>query len=256
MQGSPVSGESQSPTAISRPMSLSEQLYEEILRLIISGEFQENAKLPTELELAGRFAVSRTIVREALAKLKDDGLVVSRQGSGSFVKRRPDQTVLRFAPLGSISDMQRCFEFRVVLEREAAYFAALRGDAGTIAPIKKALDRLEDAVHTGQLGVDADFELHLAIAQAAQNRFFVSTLASLRTSVSFGMNLTRTLSLARPIDRLQAVQAEHVAVFLAIRDHDPEQARAAMQRHIENARHRVFEGTLAAEGSLASDDGS
>ncbi len=254
MQGTTVSGESQSVSALPRPMTLSEHLYEEILRLIISGEFAENTKLPTELELGERFAVSRTIVREALVKLKDDGLVVSRQGSGSFVRRRPDQAVLGFAPLGSISDMQRCFEFRALLEREAAYFAALRGDTGTIAVIEKALDQLEDAVHTGKLGVDADFEFHITIAQAAQNRFFVSTLVSLRTNISFGMNLTRSLSLARPLDRLKAVQAEHVAIFKAIRKRDPQQARDAMHQHIENARHRVFEGTTTQNYTAVSQD--
>ena len=255
MQGEAApTGESQSVFAISRPTTLSEQLYEEILRLIISGEFPENAKLPTELELGERFAVSRTIVREALAKLKDDGLVVSRQGSGSYVRRRPDQAVLGFAPLGSISDMQRCFEFRALVEREAAYFAALRGEEGTIAVIEKALDQLEDAVHTGKLGVDADFEFHIAIAQAAQNRFFVSTLASLRSNVYFGMNLTRSLSLARPLERLKAVQAEHVAIFKAIQKRDSRRARGAMHQHIENARHRVFEGTLNPIHTTDSED--
>lgn len=231
-------------------MKLSDQVYEKIFGLIVSGELPENSKLPTELELADRFAVSRTIVREALARLKDDGLVLSRQGSGNFVKRRPDEAVLNFAPLGSIADMQRCFEFRISLESEAAYFAAQRSDETTIGAIESALANLDKIIETGQLGVEADYDLHFAIAQAAQNRFFLSTMASLRNNICFGMNLARSLSLTRPVDRLRQVQAEHVAILDAIRDHDAERARDAMRLHLHNARTRVFEGS-AQGGSSA-----
>ena len=232
-------------------MKLSDQVYERIFGVIVSGEFPEHSKLPTELELADRFAVSRTIVREALARLKDDGLVLSRQGSGNFVTRRPDEAVLTFAPLGSIADMQRCFEFRISLESEAAYFAAQRSDEAAIGAIEHALAELDKIIETGQLGVEADFELHFAIAQAAQNRFFLSTMASLRNNICFGMNLARSLSLTRPSDRLQQVQAEHVVILDAIRDHDASRARDAMRRHLHNARTRVFEGS--AQGGPAAE---
>src|ERR671921_242876 len=94
-------------------------IYDGILGSIVSGEFAENARLPSEVELARRFGASRPVVREALARLRDDGLIVSRQGSGSYVRRRPDNAVLQFVPVGSIADIQRCFEFRVGLEGAA-----------------------------------------------------------------------------------------------------------------------------------------
>ena len=78
-----------------RPLKLSEQIHDQLLALIMGGEFPERAKLPTESQLAIRFDVSRTIVREALARLRDDGIVLSRQGAGTFVKRRPDRAVLK-----------------------------------------------------------------------------------------------------------------------------------------------------------------
>src|SRR5918996_3809938 len=95
-------------------------IYDSIVGLIVSGEFAENARLPSEVELARRFGASRPVVREALARLRDDGLIVSRQGSGSYVKRRPDQAVLQFVPVGSIAHLQRCFQFRLGLEGAAA----------------------------------------------------------------------------------------------------------------------------------------
>lgn len=71
-----------------RQVKLSDQIYERIFGLIVSGEFPEKSKLPTEVELADRLKVSRTIVREALARLRDEGFVISRQGAGTFVQRQ------------------------------------------------------------------------------------------------------------------------------------------------------------------------
>ncbi len=68
-----------------REPKLSRQIYERIFELIVSGEYPERSRLPSELELSRRFGASRPIVREALARLRDDGLIVSRQGSGSYV---------------------------------------------------------------------------------------------------------------------------------------------------------------------------
>jgi DNA-binding FadR family transcriptional regulator len=86
----------------------SSAIYHQIVELIVTGEFAVNNRLPSEIELARRFGASRPVVREALARLRDDGIVVSRQGSGSYVKQRPDMAVLHFAPFGSIADIQRC----------------------------------------------------------------------------------------------------------------------------------------------------
>jgi DNA-binding FadR family transcriptional regulator len=223
-------------------MKLSDRLYEQILALIINGEFPENSKLPTEIELSDRFGVSRPVVREALARLRDDDLIHSRQGAGSFVLRRPDKAVLRLAPMGSIADIQRCFEYRVALEGEAAFLAAQRHDAEGLAAIEKALRDLDEVIATGKLGVDADLAFHLAVADATTNHFFQATLHSIQSHIGFGMNLARSLSLNLPEERLHQVQSEHNAVFRAIRDRDAVGARAAMRTHLENARRRVFEG--------------
>src|ERR671916_1388904 len=122
---------------------LSAGIYEKLFERIVAGEFPVNARLPSETDLARRFGASRPVVREALARLRDDGLIVSRQGSGSYVRRRPDQAVLQFVPVGSIADIQRCFEFRVGLEGAAAALAAARWEDQDLADIKAAFDELE-----------------------------------------------------------------------------------------------------------------
>jgi GntR family transcriptional repressor for pyruvate dehydrogenase complex len=229
-------------TAPLRQMKLGEQIYDRIFGLIVGGEFPENSKLPTEVELAGRFGVSRTVVREALARLRDDGIVMSRQGAGTFVQRQPDKAILGFRPLASISDILRCFEFRVGLEGEAAFIAATRQDIARTDAIARALEALESIVKQGSVGAIADYDFHLAVANASCNPFFVSVMESLRPNIDFGMNLARNLSLRKPLSRVRQVQEEHAQVYDAVKRGDPEAARQAMRRHIENARTRIFEG--------------
>ena len=217
-------------------------IYDGIFGLIVSGEFTENARLPSETELARRFGASRPVVREALARLRDDGLIVSRQGSGSYVSRRPDDAVLRFVPVGSIADIQRCFEFRVGIEGAAASLAAERWEGSDLLEIKAAYEALEICIRTGQLGVDADARFHQAIARATHNHYHVSVQLSLKAHIAVGMNLTRNLSMLRTDARLRLVQDEHTTILAAIEARDTAAARTAMEVHIENARRRMFEG--------------
>ena len=96
------------------------------------------------------------------------------------------------------------------------------------------------SAHIAQ-GVDADLDFHLAIAAASHNRFFVDTLVSMRSHMTVGMELTRKLSLTRPRDALQLMYAEHQVIYDAIAASDVNEASAAMRRHLESARKRVFE---------------
>ncbi len=230
------------PTREPGEEKLGDRLYSQIFERIAAGEFPPESRLPSEATLANRFAVSRPVVREALARLRDHGLIHSRQGSGSYVRRRPDQAVLSFAPVGSVADIQRCFEFRAAFEGRAAALAAERHDQTSLAPIEEALTSLDEVVGTPELGVDADYRLHLAVASAARNHFFAATLAMLEGQIRTAMNVARNLSLRRPTARQQLIQEEHRGVVEAIRVRDAAAAERLMSEHIENARRRVFDG--------------
>ncbi|WP_217808246.1 FadR/GntR family transcriptional regulator [Marivita cryptomonadis] len=226
-------------------MKLSDQVYEAVLTDIVQGRFPEGAKLPTETTLAQEFNVSRPVVREALARLRDDGLIQPRQGAGSFVLKRPGSALLRFAPIGSIADIQRCFEFRIAVEPMAAKLAATRRDDKELEKIKAALEALDEAIKLGTVDVASDFAFHNAVAHASRNAYFATTLHSLEQSVKTAMLLNRQLSLLNPLERLNLVQAEHRVVYKAILDRDGEAAFDAMYKHIEKARNRVFDGDAA-----------
>ncbi|MEP1765609.1 MAG: FadR/GntR family transcriptional regulator [Sulfitobacter sp.] len=230
------------PVHAGKERTLSDQVYEKILAMISSGETPVGAKLPTEHAMSEMLAVSRPILRQALKQLREDGVVVSRQGSGSYVQRRPESAVLEFAPVGSIADIQRTFEFRVAIEGEATFLAAERRTESDLAKLQGLLDELDRCIEVGELGVDTDEAFHEAICAASGNQYFAAARISMKTNILTGLNLTRNLSLTKPQERLYLVQGEHYAIMDALKAGDQEAARQAMRAHLENARKRVFKG--------------
>jgi DNA-binding FadR family transcriptional regulator len=221
---------------------LSDRVYDHILGQIIVEIFPVNSRLPPEMKLASQLDVSRPVVREALLRLREDGLIASRQGAGSFVIRCPAKNVHEFAPLESIADIQRCFVFRIAIEGEAAALAARDHDDEGLRRIKDALAVLDDVLTGGTLGVEEDIAFHRAIAEATGNRFFAETLTAAHSQISIGIRLNRNLSLIQPRQRILGGQREHRLVFEAIAARNEAEARRTMRQHIENARKRVFEG--------------
>ncbi|PVB62579.1 FadR family transcriptional regulator [Labrenzia sp. 011] len=208
----------------------------------MDGDIPVGGKLPTEQVLSEELGVSRPVLRQALKQLREDDVVVSRQGSGSYVKRRPEGAVRDFAPVGSIADIQRTFEFRAAIEGEAAYLAAERRLESDLRELREALQELDRCITNGELGVAADEAFHVAVCNAADNKYFVAARSSMKSNILTGMNLTRNLSLTKPQDRLKLVQSEHYAIYDAIERSDQAAARDAMRSHVENARKRIFEG--------------
>lgn len=242
-------------TGESRP-KLSDVLYRDILAEIRYGDFRDQARLPSEIELSQRFSVSRPIVREALGRLRSEGIIRSRRGSGSFVTEaaaagngaaRPEPEGV--PPLQSIDDLQKFYDFRLAIEGEAACLAALHGSAEARARIRAELDSLEVAVRTGQVGVNQDFAFHMAIVTASGNRFFVASLLALKPHLDFLIDLARSFSMSVSEEHIRMVQEEHAVVCAAIEARDGEGARDRMRAHIQKARDRVFFGVARQRGA-------
>ncbi len=228
-------------------LPLGDQLSHRMATLIQRGEFGDDGKLPAEAELADRFGVSRPVIREALSRLRAMGFIVSRKGSGSYVRKRallPMQTatMIGFGPLTSLAQVRQCFEFRLTVEGDAAYHAAQNRTPELLQTMRGALDRMQDAIVTGMVGMNADYEFHVAIARASDNSFYEAVMEALRSPIEFAINLARNLAMTRPLEHMMTVQAEHVAMFEAIEAGDRDAARLAMRTHVEHACQRVFEG--------------
>lgn len=220
----------------------SDIIYEKIVAMIADGRFPINERLPSEPNLAVLLGASRPVVREALERLRHDELIVSRKGSGSYVRQKPDQSVLQQVPVGSLADVQRFFEFRAGLEAEAAALAARNWQVGDKSRITAALKALERCLEIGGLGADEDRGLHDAIAAASGNQYHITVREWFRPHFLIGHSVTRSLSLKRTPLHVRHVQDEHQAIVEAVLARREIEAHAAMKTHVLNARARMFQG--------------
>lgn len=207
---------------------------------ILSGDLAPGSKLPSESELIAAYAVSRTVVREAVTRLRAEGLVETFQGRGSFVLAVPEATTFRVeaSALRTHHDVLAMVDFRIGVESEAAALAAARADAGGASAVGAAMDAFVAAAP--EEAVEADFAFHRAVAAATGNRFYLDLIESLgpmmillpRTRLGDAYSLT-------DVAHVERVRREHENVAAAVRAGDPETARAAMRVHLGNTRRRL-----------------
>jgi DNA-binding FadR family transcriptional regulator len=222
-------------------MTREEVAYRNILRLITDGALTEGARLPSEAEMARSFGISRPVVRQALTRLKEAGVIDVRWGAGSYVRDVSSvENEPSFGPVESLNEVRFTYELRYALEGEAAALAARR--RAPLDAARQAFDDIEKSVSERSLGLEGDLAFHFAIAAASQNPYFERMLRRIRRPLEFSISLSRTLSLTHREERLRTVQKEHLAILDAIAAGDPEAARAAVRCHIENACRRIFQG--------------
>lgn len=202
------------------------------------GQIKPGDRLPTEPELAERFGVSRTVVREALARLKSDGFVRSRQGAGVFVSDRP-QAALRIDHelLLDRSRFAQLFELRATLEIKAAGLAAERHSAETIEVLRATLKRLQDASGSDPASLAADLDFHCAVAFAADNPFMAEFVRFISSEIREAIAVTRAHR--DPDASAKKTYLEHSAIFDAICRSDATDARRAMRKHLSNGLARL-----------------
>jgi GntR family transcriptional repressor for pyruvate dehydrogenase complex len=207
---------------------------------ILDGSLPPGDKVPSETELIEEYSVSRTVVREAITRLRAEGLIETFQGRGSFVLAVPAPTSfqLEAAAIRTHHDVLDMADFRIGLESEAAALAASHGRPEGVAAIRDAL--ADFRVAAPEHAVEADFAFHRAVAAATGNRFYVDLLDALgpmmimlpRARLADDYSLTDAAHVER-VDR------EHDNIAAAVLAGDPDTARAAMRVHLGNTRRRL-----------------
>jgi GntR family transcriptional regulator, transcriptional repressor for pyruvate dehydrogenase complex len=232
---------------------LSRRLFEQLAEQIKSGRFAPGARLPTEQALTQTAGVSRTVVREAVAALRAEGLVITRQGVGAFVSAEPQRAPFRIEPerLQSLADVLNVMELRLGVEIESAGIAAERASRQQVKAIGAALEAIGRAAGAGKSAVDEDLALHRAIAEATGNPEFPRFLQFI------GRHLIPRRIVSGLPERmggreayLALIQEEHRRIYEAIRDRQPGAAREAMRRHLTRSLERYRK--LAAERRQAA----
>ncbi|MES2537839.1 MAG: FadR/GntR family transcriptional regulator [Pseudomonadota bacterium] len=212
-----------------------------LLKKIRGDGLAPGTRLPSEQAMARHFGVSRTVVREAIALLKAEGLLSTRKGSGAFLCKADgphaagDDDVLTGQ---SVQSLLNLIEVRRGLESETAALAAVRRTPGQLADIEHALRRIEEAVAAGVTGVEEDVRFHLSIAEATGNPYWVRFVEMFAEPTRSAIKVTRANE-ARRADFSSHVRQEHEKIVSAIAAGDPVLARIAASEHMTNAAERV-----------------
>lgn len=226
---------------VTRRPKLADLVVDTLRKRISSGEYGVSGKLPTESQMTTIFGVSRTVVREAIAALAADGLVQSRQGAGVFVVANAASP---FSAIGAensnkISVALNVLEVRMGIEIEAAGLAAIRRSASQDAAIQEAWNEFERLLKLGTPTGKTDFAIHLAIATATNNPFYIEVLEGLgsRTIPCDVASPWGTESVLT-YEYQAGLQREHLAILRAISAQDAGAAREAMRKHLSLSQER------------------
>lgn len=223
---------------IRRNDHLPARIASQFAKRIYKGMLQPGDKLPTEHALAKSFGVSRTVVREAIAQLRNEGLVETRQGVGAFVvEMQARQVRLEDGKQMDRHAFRDLYQLRIPLEMEAAALAAVNHTPDQMGQLEDALADMAQAEDWSDAGVKADLVFHRVMAEATGNDYFAQFLGVISERISHVIIAARTQGIlqeviARTID-------EHTAICDAIRSRNPEAARAAMRVHLTGSAERV-----------------
>lgn len=222
--------------------SLSTLVAESLSEKIRSGRLQPGAQLATEAELCAEYDVSRTVVREAVARLRSEGLVIPQQGRGMFVSEAPVPRNFSIPDeaLATLPETIALLELRLSVEVEAAGLCAERrtdAEAGAIRALMEQVDAQHGDPASVQIHYDYDF--HLAIAKATRNEFIHGFLDYLRPIIVPRYRLGHVVASELREAYYARIHAEHRRIVDAIERQDGRAARQAMRKHLRNSLERV-----------------
>jgi len=216
------------------------QITEQIIRLIDAGEYKPGDRLPAERELAVQLSVSRPTVREALIALEVEGRVEIRGGAGVFVLEKTVESTPALGAVGSGMPIPGPFEVlfaRDLIEPEVAALAAKNATDEQLANISRALGEMVCCSVSDPKHVEYDRHFHFSLAEASGNSALVLAIQALWTPREQPVYL-RLEGHFHTEQVWQRAIIEHREILEAVKRKDAKAARAAMHRHLKNARTR------------------
>jgi len=211
---------------------ISDQVFDQLSELIMRGDVKPSEKLMSERELSDAFKVSRTAVREAINKLVIMGMLEQRRGLGTFVTSPHRQNENPIEKIASTQDLtlEHVLEIRLALECNGASIAAERATDEDIDLIKKSIDRMESRTQNEHSYSDDDIAFHMAIAFATKNPLYVHTMRTFYDYLFFIMN--DYLSANYDLQTYNKFLNQHIDIYEAIRQKNPQNACKAMREHL------------------------
>lgn len=214
-------------------ISISEEIAQQILDLIANGDLKPGQRLPSERELSKNFGAGRSSLREALRCLSMIGVLNARVGEGTSVATDGGKflgKIIEWRLITERHDIDNLLEVRIGLEGVAAANAATRATDTDLEKLEGLISRMKTAVNDRTLFATLDLDFHVTLARASGNALLIDLVSMIRSQLERGLSKVLLLPNAIPLSF-----KEHLAVFQAIKKHDPEAARDAMHAHLESA---------------------
>ncbi|WP_035255205.1 FadR/GntR family transcriptional regulator [Actibacterium mucosum] len=224
---------------IRRTGQLPDLIASEIMSQILGGELKPGDVLPTEAALAESFGVSRNVVREAIARLRSDGLIETKQGRGATVRPPSERETFRvdLSALEETTSLADLFELRGILEIEAAGLAAQRRTEEDLTRLQAAIDNMAGQQEFDEKRLEADAEFHRAMGTATKNAFLATIVDYLSSRLKETTRATNRIY--RDGDLIAVTIGEHEKILAAVKAQDAQAVREAMQGHIRGAAKRL-----------------
>src|SRR6202167_4573033 len=211
---------------------LYEQIVQQVEDSILKGQLKPGDQLPAERDLAQRFGVSRTAVREGVKTLREKGLVEAYSGRGTFVTNGTSFAVRQSLDLMIRTNKQEgsvnLSGLRLVLEPEIAGLAAEHMEEQLLTTMREAVAEMDRNLHDPDAYVEADLDFHLALAEAADNPLILSLLDSI-----VGLLREQRSRIFNVDGGPERGQFHHKRILAAIDQRDSEAAREAMRAHLK-----------------------
>ena len=214
---------------------LPEQVSEQIIRLLTERQLKAGDKLPNEFDMAQQLSVGRGTIREAIKILVSRNIVEIRRGCGTFVCDHPgmvdDPLGFRFMKDKGKLALDLC-EVRMIIEPEIAALAAERATEEEIEELEKVAKEVEVLCEQELQHMEKDIEFHGLIAKCSKNTVMPNIIPVIQSVISIFINITE-YSLTQETIRT------HRMILNAIKNHDPQEARAAMIEHLVSNREKI-----------------
>jgi GntR family transcriptional repressor for pyruvate dehydrogenase complex len=215
---------------------LYKEVISQILEMIKSEEWKQGERIPGEIELAGKFAVSRNCVREALKALGHAGILESKPGLGTFLARdalRSIQTKELGQFLRDDTSLAELMEARLIIEPQLVKIAAERATEEDMARLEAAVKRAMQAVKTNTYSVQIGLEFHMLLAQIAGNR----VITRLFNSIAEELQVQRSILILSHMNKEGFLRElrEHSTILACIKRRDGERAAELLAAHLRTA---------------------
>jgi GntR family transcriptional regulator, galactonate operon transcriptional repressor len=218
-----------------RPPRLATAVVEDLVDRIVGGELPVGSALPIEPVLCEMFAVSRTVIREAVKSLEAMRLVTVQQGLGTTVRDAEDWDLLDPVMLAAfirhdaeLAILEDLVDVRRALEGQMAGQAALRVNEEHLSRIRAALERVQAEEQDEARFLRADLDFHYAIMNASGNRLGRAVIQTVNAQAFHSLRYIGESSL----EDLHVSNLEHQAIFDRIVAKDEQGAGQAMNDHI------------------------